>query len=122
MTVTPLHDRIVVARIENSDSLPGAIVIPDSAKEKSQRGTSWPPAIGRFNDHVRTPFGYHRRRHRAVRQVCPSAVTLDAIEYLMMKEDDVLAVEASGRKPAAGHHLLPASHHALPLSALWIHL
>jgi hypothetical protein len=58
------------------------------------------------------PFGKYARQ----------AVTLDAIEYLMMKEDDVLAVEASGRKPAAGHHLLPASHHALPLSALWIHL
>jgi len=58
------------------------------------------------------PFGKYARQ----------GVTLDAIEYLMTKEDDVLAVEASGRKPAAGHHLLPASHHALPLSALWIHL
>ena len=47
MDVRPLHDRIIVRRLEEGEQKSGAIIIPDSAKEKPQRGEVIPPAAGR---------------------------------------------------------------------------
>jgi chaperonin GroES len=50
MRVTPLHDRLIVQRIEDSDQIVGGIVIPDSAKEKPQRGTVLAVGLGRIRE------------------------------------------------------------------------
>ncbi|MBI3265181.1 MAG: co-chaperone GroES, partial [Acidobacteria bacterium] len=50
MNVRPLHDRIVVQRIEEGEQKVGGIIIPDSAKEKPQQGKVFAVGAGKFND------------------------------------------------------------------------
>jgi chaperonin GroES len=102
MTLTPLHDRIVVARREDPEPLPGAIVVPDSAKEKSVYGKVLAAGLGRLNDGVRIPLDISVGDTVLFGKYAGQAVTLDGIEYLILKEDDVLAVEAPDLAAAAG--------------------
>jgi hypothetical protein len=58
MNVKPLHDRLIVARIEEGEQKVGGIIIPDSAKEKPMRGTVIAAGSGRWNDDgLRVPPG-----------------------------------------------------------------
>ena len=102
MTVTPLHDRIVVSRLDDAEPLPGAIVIPDSAKEKPQHGKVLATGLGRLNDGVRIALDLAVGDTVLFGKYAGQAVTLDGIEYLIMKEDDVLAVRDPGQDRAAG--------------------
>jgi len=92
MQVRPLHDRILVQRLDEGEQHVGGIIIPDSAKEKPQRGTVIAAGKGRLNDAGErvTPdvkagdtilFGKYSGQE----------IKLDGVEYLIMKEDDVLA-------------------------------
>jgi chaperonin GroES len=79
MHLRPLHDRLIVQRVdEDSTQRLGTIVIPDSAKEKPQRGTVPAAGLGKSNEEgTRLPMD----------------VKAGDIDYLIMKEDDVLAVQ-----------------------------
>ena len=92
MHVRPLHDRILVQRLDEGEQHIGGIIVPDSAKEKPQRGTVIAAGKGRLNDAGErvTPdvkagdtilFGKYSGQE----------IKLDGVEYLIMKEDDVLA-------------------------------
>ncbi len=93
MNLRPLHDRIVVRRLESGEENVGGIIIPDSAKEKPQRGT----VIAVGNGVVR------EGGERVALDVKPGDVILfgkytnqeiklDGEDYLVMREDEVLAV------------------------------
>ena len=94
MNVRPLHDRIIVQRLDEPAPLPGAIIIPDSAKEKPQQGTVLAAGLGKTNkDGKRVPLDVKAGDTILFGKYSGQEIKLDGVEYLIMKEDDVLAIE-----------------------------
>jgi chaperonin GroES len=95
MNVRPLHDRIVVRRLEESAQQQiGAIIIPDSAKEKPQQGKVLAVGLGKTNeDGARVPLDVKAGDTILFGKYSGQEIKLDGVEYLIMKEDDVLAIE-----------------------------
>jgi chaperonin GroES len=93
MHLRPLHDRIVVQRLEESQQT-GAIVIPDSAKEKPQQGKVLAAGLGRSTDEgTRVPLDVKPGDTILFGKYAGQEVRVDGIDYLIMKEDDVLAIQ-----------------------------
>ena len=97
MKVRPLHDRIIVHRIEEGEQHVGGIIIPDSAKEKPQQGTVIAAGGGKSNkDGKRVPLDVKTGDHILFGKYSGQEIRLDGQEYFIMKEDDVLAVIDGG--------------------------
>ena len=93
MTVRPLHDRILVQRIEEGEQHIGGIIIPDTAKEKPQQGTVIAAGNGKVKDNrKRIPLDVKAGDQILFGKYTGEEIKLDGEEYLIMKEDDVLAV------------------------------
>lgn len=101
MTLTPLHDRIIVERQEQSEQRVGGIIVPDSAREKPQQGTVLAVGLGKRNDSGdRVPLDVTAGDTILFGKYSGQDITLDGVTYLIMKEDDVLAI--SNRAPEGG--------------------
>jgi chaperonin GroES len=97
MDVRPLHDRIIVRRLEEGEQKSGAIIIPDSAKEKPQRGEVIAAGSGKVKDDgTRVPLDVKPGDQILFGKYTSGEVTLDGEEYLIMREDEVLAVINNG--------------------------
>jgi chaperonin GroES len=95
-TLHPLHDRIVVRRIEEGEVRRGGLIIPDSAKEKPQEGKVLAVGKGTVNeDGKKIPLDVKAGDRVLFGKYSGSEVTLDGEEYLIMKEDDVLGILSS---------------------------
>src|SRR5262245_18123924 len=93
MNVRPLRDRITVRRLEEGEQHVGGIIIPDTAKEKPQRGTVIATGNGRAKDDgKRVALDVKAGDLILFGKYSGQEVKLDGQEYLIMKEDDVLAV------------------------------
>ncbi len=94
MQVRPLHDRILVQRLDEGEQQVGGIIIPDSAKEKPQRGTVIAAGKGRITDEgERVALDVKKGDVILFGKYSGQEIKLDGIDYLIMKEDDVLAVQ-----------------------------
>ena len=103
MNVRPLHDRLIVQRLEGSVQRAGAIIIPDSAKEKPQQGKVLAAGLGRSNkDGKRVPLDVKAGDTILFGKYSGQEIKLDGVEYLIMKEDDVLAIEDAGSATTGG--------------------
>ena len=95
MQVRPLHDRILVQRIEEGEQQVGGIIIPDSAKEKPQRGTVVAAGAGKVNDEgKRVAMDVKTGDTILFGKYSGQDIKFDGVDYLIMKEDDVLAIDA----------------------------
>jgi chaperonin GroES len=95
-TLHPLHDRILVQRIEEGEVRRGGLIIPDSAKEKPQEGKVLAVGKGTVNeDGKKTPLDVKTGDRVLFGKYSGSEVTLDGQEYLIMKEEDVLGILSS---------------------------
>jgi len=93
MDVRPLHDRIIVRRHEEGEQNSGAIIIPDTAKEKPQRGTVIAAGSGTVRDGgTRVPLDVQAGDVILFGKYPSQEITLEGEEYLIMREDEVLAV------------------------------
>jgi len=93
MDIRPLHDRIIVRRIEEGEQKVGGIIIPDSAKEKPQQGKVIAVGDGKINDEgKRMPLDVKAGDLIIFGKYTSQEVTLGGEEYLIMREDEVLAV------------------------------
>jgi chaperonin GroES len=93
MNVKPLHDRILVKRIEESEQVVGGIIIPDTAKEKPQQGKVVAVGAGKIDDKgKRTPLDVKTGDTILFGKYSGQEIKLDGEEYLIMREDEVLAV------------------------------
>jgi len=93
MNARPLHDRLIVRRLEEGEQQIGGIIIPDSAKEKPQRGTVIAVGNGRVNKNgTRVPLDVKAGDLVLFGKFTGQEVSLDGEDYLVMREDDVLAV------------------------------
>ena len=92
----PLHDRVLVKRLDEPDAKPGSIIIPDSAKEKPQEGQVVAVGTGRVNEEGKTwPLAVKQGDRILFGKYSGSEVKLDGQEYLIMKEEDVLGIVGS---------------------------
>lgn len=101
MNIRPLHDRIVVKRIEESESKHGSLFIPDSAKEKPQEGEVIAVGKGkRLEDGKVVPLDVQPGDRILFGKYSGSDIKLDGNEYMIMREDEVLGVLEGGAKSA----------------------
>jgi chaperonin GroES len=92
MHVRPLHDRILVQRLEEGEQQVGGIIIPDTAKEKPQRGKVIAVGNGKTNDEgERVALDVKTGDTILFGKYSGQEIKLDGVEYLIMKEDEVLA-------------------------------
>ena len=95
-TLHPLHDRILVERIDEGEVRRGGLIIPDSAKEKPQEGKVLAVGKGTVSeDGKKTPLDVKAGDRVLFGKYAGSEVTLDGQEYLIMKEEDVLGILGS---------------------------
>jgi chaperonin GroES len=104
MNIRPLHDRIVVKRIEEHETTRNGIVIPDSAKERPQEGEVLAVGHGkRLEDGTLAPLDVKVGDRVLFGKYSGTETKLVGTEYLIMREDDILGVldEAPHSTPAA---------------------
>jgi len=93
MRIRPLHDRMLVERLEEREVKRGGIIIPDTAKEKPQEGKVIAVGNGKVNeDGKKVPLDVKAGDKILFGKYSGSEVKLDDREYLIMREDDVLAI------------------------------
>jgi chaperonin GroES len=93
MKVRPLHDRILVKRIEEGEVRKGGIIIPDTAKEKPQEGKVIAAGNGKMSeDGKRIPLDVKAGDKILFGKYSGSEVKIDDEEYLILREEDVLAI------------------------------
>ena len=93
MNVRPLHDRIIVRRLEEGEQKIGGIIIPDSAKEKPQQGKVIAAGAGKAKDDgKRIALDVKAGDKILFGKYSGQEIKLDGEEYLIMREDEVLAV------------------------------
>jgi chaperonin GroES len=93
MKVRPLHDRIIVQRIEEGEQKVGGIIIPDSAKEKPQQGRVIAAGTGKVKDDgKRQSLDVKAGDLILFGKDSGQEIKLDGEEYLIMREDEVLGV------------------------------
>ena len=93
MNVRPLHDRVIVQRLDEGEQKVGGIIIPDTAKEKPQQGKVIAAGSGKVNDDgKRTPLDVKSGDLILFGKYSGQEIKLEGEEYLIMKEDEVLAI------------------------------
>lgn len=93
MKVRPLHDRIVVKRVEEKEQVVGGIIIPDTAKEKPQQGKVIAAGSGKLDDKgKRIALDVKEGDTILFGKYSGQEIKLDGEEYLIMREDEVLGV------------------------------
>ena len=91
--VRPLHDRIIVRRIEETDQKVGGIIIPDTAKEKPQQGKVIAAGKGKLNDDGKlVPLDVKEGDVILFGKYSGQEIKLEGEDYLIMREDEVLGV------------------------------
>ena len=94
-TFTPLHDRILVRRVEEGETVSGGIIIPDSAKEKPQEAKVIALGTGKKNEDGKvTPFEVKVGDRVLISKYGGTEVKLEDKKYTLVREDDILGVIA----------------------------
>lgn len=90
---TPLHDRILVQRVEETESIRGGIIIPDSAKEKPQEGKVISVGKGKSNDEGKVfPLDVKAGDRILFGKYSGTEIKIDGEDYLIMREEEVLGI------------------------------
>jgi chaperonin GroES len=103
VNITPLHDRVLVRRLEEKETVKGGIIIPDSAKEKPQEGEVIAVGAGRREKGELIPLDVKPGDRVLFGKYSGSDIKIDDVEYMILKEDEILAklgaaVKAAGKK------------------------
>jgi chaperonin GroES len=91
INVTPLHDRILVTRLEAKDIAKSGIIIPDTAKEKPQEGKVVAVGLGKMEKGQRVPVDVKVGDRILFGKYTGSDIHVDDQEYLILREEEVLA-------------------------------
>ena len=102
VNITPLHDRVVVKRFEEKESIKGGIIIPDSAKEKPQEGEVVAVGAGKREKGERIPLDVKVGARVLFGKYSGNDIKIDDEEYMILKEDEILAKLAPSAKAAGG--------------------
>ena len=92
-TIRPLHDRVIIKRLDEEEQVRGGIIIPDTAKEKPQQGEVIAAGEGKFReDGARQPLDVKAGDRVLFGKYSGSEVKIDDEEYIIMREDEILGV------------------------------
>ena len=100
--VTPLHDRVLVRRLEEKEIAKGGIIIPDTAKEKPQEGEVMAVGAGKIEKGKRIPLGLKVGDRILFGKFTGSDIKIDDQEYLILREEEILAKVSGIAKAASG--------------------
>ena len=93
MSFRPLHDRVVVRRLDSEEKSKGGIIIPDTAKEKPMESIVVALGTGKTNDDgKKVPFEVKKGDRILVNKYGGTEIKLDGKEYKILSSDDILAV------------------------------
>lgn len=99
--LTPLHDRVLVRRIEEGESVRGGIIIPDTAKEKPQEGVVIAAGTGKFEKGQTIPLAVKEGDRVLFGKYAGNEIKIDGEELLIMREEEILGI-LSGATSGAG--------------------
>jgi len=100
--IRPLHDRVIIKRLDADQQISGGIIIPDTAKEKPQQGEVIAVGEGKFReDGTRQPLDVKAGDRVLFGKYSGSEVKIDDNEYLIMREDEILGVFTTTAKTKA---------------------
>lgn len=101
VNVTPLHDRVLVRRLEEKETVKGGIIIPDSAKEKPQEGEVVAVGAGKLNEKGdRIQLDVKVGDRILFGKYSGNDIKIDDEEFLILKEDEILAKLGAAAKAA----------------------
>ncbi len=93
MKIKPLHDRVIVKRIEEEEKTKGGIIIPDTAKEKPSEGKIIAVGDGKvMEDGKRQPLEVKKGDKVLFGKYAGTEIKIDGEEHLIMREDDIIAI------------------------------
>jgi chaperonin GroES len=101
VNVTPLHDRVLLKRIEEKETVKGGIIIPDSAKEKPQEGEVIAVGAGKIEKGERVPMDVKAGDRILFGKYSGTEIKLDDEEYLILREEEILAKLGAAAKVAS---------------------
>jgi chaperonin GroES len=101
---TPLHDRILVRRVEEAETTRGGIIIPDTAKEKTQEGEVISVGRGKSNDEGKVfPLAVKDGDRVLFGKYAGTEITIDGDDFVIMREEEVLGIlSGAAKKETAG--------------------
>ncbi|MCO6511630.1 MAG: co-chaperone GroES [Aridibacter famidurans] len=92
-TIKPLHDRVIIRRVDENTTTSGGIIIPDSAKEKPQEGEVIAAGAGKYKeDGTRQQLDVKEGDRVLFGKYSGTEITIDGEELLMMREDEILGI------------------------------
>ncbi len=93
MNIRPLHDRVLIKRIDQDEQVRGGIIIPDTAKEKPQEAEVVAVGPGKLNeDGKRSPMDVKKGDRVLVGKYSGSEVKIEDEDYVILREEEILAV------------------------------
>lgn len=103
-SIRPLHDRVLIQRIEEEQQARGGIIIPDTAKEKPQQGKVIATGDGKINeDGTRRPLDVKPGDQVLFGKYSGSEIKIDDQEYLILREDEIFGIfETASKSRSAG--------------------
>jgi chaperonin GroES len=102
VNITPLHDRVLVRRLEEKETAKGGIIIPDTAKEKPHEGEVIAVGAGNMEKGHRIPLDVKVGDRILFGKYTGNDITIDDQEYLILREDEILAKVGGMTKTASG--------------------
>jgi chaperonin GroES len=102
VNITPLHDRVLVRRLEEKETAKGGIIIPDTAKEKPHEGEVIAVGAGKMEKGHRSPLDVKVGDRILFGKYTGNDITIDGQEYLILREDEILAKVSGMTKTASG--------------------
>lgn len=102
LNITPLRDRVVVRRLEEKETAKGGIIIPDTAKEKPQEGEVMAVGAGKVEKGRRIPLDVKVGDRILFGKYTGSDIKIDEQEYLILREEEILAKVSGMAKAASG--------------------
>jgi chaperonin GroES len=101
MTVRPLHDRVLIKRIEEQETVKGGIIIPDSAKEKSQEGEVISVGTGKTLENGSTvPLEVKEGDRILFGKYAGTEIKVETKDYLILREEEIIGILTQSGKAA----------------------
>ncbi|HLJ28923.1 MAG TPA: co-chaperone GroES [Candidatus Angelobacter sp.] len=101
---TPLHDRVLLRRVEEVESVRGGIIIPDTAKEKPQEGIVIAVGTGKYEKGQTIPLAVKDGDRVLFGKYAGTEIKIDGEELLILREEEILGILSGASKPAAEKH------------------
>jgi chaperonin GroES len=102
VNIAPLHDRVLVRRLEQIETAKGGIIIPDTAKEKPQEGEVIAVGAGKLEKGHRVPLDVKAGDRILFGKYTGSEINIDGQEYLILREEEILVKVGAIAKAASG--------------------